>query len=63
MSLLYALPDVKFVGRVGEALEFPQCFELFPHFDDALQQGSVPLLLQVTELAGVSEGQGGKVDF
>lgn len=52
---LYALPDVEFVGCVGEALEFPQCFELFPDFDDGLQQSSVPLLLQVTELTSVPE--------
>lgn len=57
MLMLYTLPDVEFVGRVGEALEFPQCFELFPDFDDVLQQSSVPLLFQVTELTCVSDGR------
>lgn len=59
----YSLPDVEFVGRVGEALEFPQGFELFPPFDDALQQSSIPLLLQVSELASVSEETSDETDF
>lgn len=46
-------PEVKLVWCVGEPLEVPQGFDLLPDLDDALQQGSVLLLLSVPQPASV----------